>query len=393
MPADAPRYLRNHCHASPHNRCRPDSRAVARALWRRDLSRNRSHCATTPLKNKRPQRRAGVRAHHAEQHRRAGAEPAVPVANGDEHRCHKAFAGVTTGIVGWGSARVNCAHETARSFRLPRSAALHQAEIADPSSDSHDGQVRASTAASAIWRAAIEAALAKDELKPAIALHQRAADTLSPADAAALDRYIDGAREREAARGYVAGLLPSESDPSSRHYIEQGLAGLDAAHAAATAQNNADWPDNGSHRATNQHFIDVAFGRRKHDIIQARADLDRSVADWLAIPRQTERPPLDLWIQLRPDQQQAIDRALAKNAYFDQQLQSSVVSEPLTHDEVGVIPVADPTLYEECHEECLAKAEGGTTYGGADRFFSYRRCMRDCLQKKGDFDYLRPPKH
>jgi hypothetical protein len=105
-----------------------------------------------------------------------------------------------------------------------RSAALHQAEIANPWSDSNEAQARASNAASAIWRAAIEAALAKDELKPAIALHKHAADNLSPA-------------------------------------------------------------------------------------------------------------------------------------------------------------------------ECLEKLERGTTYGGADTFFSYRRCMRDCLQKKGDFDYLWPPKH
>ena len=54
-----------------------------------------------------------------------------------------------------------------------RSAALHQAEIAGFAPDSGDSDQRASNAASAIWRTAIETALAKDDLKPAIALYER----------------------------------------------------------------------------------------------------------------------------------------------------------------------------------------------------------------------------
>jgi hypothetical protein len=135
----------------------------------------------------------------------------------------------------------------------------------------------------------------------------------------------------------------------------------------------------------------VRFGQKKRDAIQAKADLDDVVNDWLAIPGQTERPPLDLWIRLRPDQQQAVDLVLAKNAHSGQNVQSTVESRSPTHNNVDVIPVANPT--GECREECLEKLERGTTYGGADTFFSYRRCMRDCLQKKGDFDYLWPPKH
>jgi hypothetical protein len=134
------------------------------------------------------------------------------------------------------------------------------------------------TAASAIWRAAIEAALAKDDLKPAIALHQQAIGSPGTADAVVLDRYINAARERQAARDYVARLLPSESHPSSRQYIEQSPAELDAAHEVATAQNNKDWPVTDSQRATNQHFIDVVFGQRKRRAVETQADLDQRVS-------------------------------------------------------------------------------------------------------------------
>ncbi|SKA30585.1 hypothetical protein SAMN02745126_04991 [Enhydrobacter aerosaccus] len=67
---------------------------------------------------------------------------------------------------------------------------------------------------------------------------------------------------------------------------------------SATARNQADWPDNPRQRATNQHFIDVAFGTKKREALKARADLARAVTDWLAQPApdggpQTRRPPLD----------------------------------------------------------------------------------------------------
>jgi hypothetical protein len=58
-----------------------------------------------------------------------------------------------------------------------RSATLHQAEIAGLASGSDEAERRASDAASAIWRAAIEAALARNDLKPAIALHERALES------------------------------------------------------------------------------------------------------------------------------------------------------------------------------------------------------------------------
>src|SRR6185437_4131960 len=97
------------------------------------------------------------------------------------------------------------------------------------------------------------------------------------------------------------------------------LAELAASHAAATAQNNLDWPDDDSQRATNQHFIDVMVGRRTRDIIQAKADLDRSVADWLDQSNsdggpQVDRPSLSLWLRLNEGEQRAVDGLLARNA-------------------------------------------------------------------------------
>jgi hypothetical protein len=118
-----------------------------------------------------------------------------------------------------------------------RSAALHQAEIAGLPPGSDEAEERASNATSAVWRTAIEAALAGEDLKPAIALHEQAADRLNSADAAVVARYIDGARERETARPYVASLRLPEGDPSSPLDMEQSLAELAASHAAATAQN------------------------------------------------------------------------------------------------------------------------------------------------------------
>jgi hypothetical protein len=164
-------------------------------------------------------------------------------------------------------------------------------------------------ARSSIWRAAIEAALeaalGKGIAKPAIVLYARAADALSPVDTAILDPQIEAAKESEIGQDYLGKIvLPHTQD----------MGELDTAHQAATAQNEADWPHDASQRATNQHFIDIAYGRRKRDAIQAKADLDLVVTDWLDRPGQIERPPLAIWVQLHPDDQQAIDRVLAANA-------------------------------------------------------------------------------
>ncbi|MBS0518631.1 MAG: lipid II-degrading bacteriocin [Proteobacteria bacterium] len=117
-------------------------------------------------------------------------------------------------------------------------------------------------------------------------------------------------REHLAGQDYLNGVAPPDT---------QDLAALDTAHQAATVRNESDWPDNASQRATNQHFIDVAFGTRKRDAVKARAELTRAVTDWLAQPTpdgspQTQRPPLPIWTKLDPQQQREADIVLAQNA-------------------------------------------------------------------------------
>jgi hypothetical protein len=71
-----------------------------------------------------------------------------------------------------------------------RSAALDQARIADPRTDSDQAAAMLSNAASSIWRSAIEGALAKDDTKPAIALHDLPDVTASPLPPPRLPREV-----------------------------------------------------------------------------------------------------------------------------------------------------------------------------------------------------------
>ncbi len=128
---------------------------------------------------------------------------------------------------------------------------------------------------------------------PAITLFQQAADRLSPDDTTVLAPQIDAAKEHEAGQDYLAKVpMPDTRDPGE----------LDAAHQAATAQNEADWSDSDSQRTTNQYFIDVAFNQKKRDAEQGKATLDRSVENWLSQPGQILRPPPDVWARLDPEE-------------------------------------------------------------------------------------------
>jgi hypothetical protein len=116
------------------------------------------------------------------------------------------------------------------------------------------------------------------------------------------------ARERKIGREYADGLPSLES--SSMPDIKQ-------AHLDATARNEADWPDDASQRATNQHFIDVKFGKAMRDALDTQAELRRSVADWLTRPgpngeAQTERPPVAMWAALSPEQRDQVDHILMR---------------------------------------------------------------------------------
>jgi hypothetical protein len=244
-----------------------------------------------------------------------------------------------------------------------------------------------SNAASSIWRSAIEGALAKDDTGPAIALHQLAGDSIAPADAAILDRYVDGARERETGRNYLATIAVPEADPSAPLDVAKSLADLDAAHTAATAQNEAEWLDNPSQRATNQHFIDVAFGRKKRDTVQTRADLLQNVDDWLNKSGQIQRPPTAIWTRLNRDEQEAIDSALAQNVDLGLSQRQPVVAPQDIILPVSSDPASDAAL-ADCRELCAEKFEGGLLLGWAgipasDQPSMMRVCIRDCMLEKG----------
>src|SRR5476649_251023 len=185
--------------------------------------------------------------------------------------------------------------------RASESAARERARTMKFGPDSDEAQAEVDAARSSTWRSAIEAALAKMHTTPAIALFQQAAARLSPDDTTALAPQIDAAKEHEAGQDYLAKLpIPDTRD----------LSELDAAHQAATAQNEADWPDNDSQRATNQHFVDIAFGQKKRDAAQAKAELAQTLNDWLGQPGQTASPPLNIWSRLDANQQREADTVL-----------------------------------------------------------------------------------
>jgi hypothetical protein len=195
--------------------------------------------------------------------------------------------------------------------RASESAARERARTLKLGPDSDEAQAEVDGARSSVWRSAIDAALDRMHTTPAITLFQQAADRLSTQDSTALAPQIDAAKEHETGHDYLAKLpIPDTRD----------LAELDAAYRAATAQNEADWPDNDSQRTVNQHFIDVTFGQKNADAAQAKADLGQQVNNWLDQPNQMVRPPLPMWAQLTPAEKLAVDSQLAQNAMgFDAQ--------------------------------------------------------------------------
>src|SRR5471032_2100200 len=127
--------------------------------------------------------------------------------------------------------------------RASESAARERARTLKFGKDSNEAQTEVDAARSSVWRSAIEAALGRTHTAPAIALFEQAADRLSPDDTTALAPQIDAAKEHEAGHAYLA----SVPIPDTRDLNE-----LDVEHQAATAQNESDWPDDDSQRATNQ---------------------------------------------------------------------------------------------------------------------------------------------
>jgi len=186
--------------------------------------------------------------------------------------------------------------------------------------ESEAAQAMAGEARSAVYRRAIEAALAAGDTRSAIGLYERAKDRLTAVDAGPMQGQIKAASQRDTARDYVAGLeRPTPPDPSSFFDAPRQMAEADAAQQAATAQNRADWAHDAGQRAINQHYIDVQFGHQKQVIAQAKAGLDGAVSAWIATPHpdgqpQTDLPPPALWAQLSSDEQRNVLTALRRNA-------------------------------------------------------------------------------
>jgi len=177
-----------------------------------------------------------------------------------------------------------------------------------------DPDATAQAAVSSVWRNAIESALARGDAGAAGTLHRRAIDVLGPADAAIVANQRKAAQENLTGQTYTAELPLPVPNPTEPLDAEQVLVAIDAAHQVATLQNAAEFAGNPSQQATNKHFIDVRFGAAKRDVVRDKADLDKQVADWLAQPGQTERPPLAVWVRLSGRERRGIDETLAKNA-------------------------------------------------------------------------------
>jgi hypothetical protein len=152
--------------------------------------------------------------------------------------------------------------------------------------ESEAAQAMAAQARSSVYRRAIEAALAAGNSRSAIGLYERTKDRLTTSDAGPMQGQIKAVTQRETARDYVTGLeLPTPGEPSTFFDAPKQLAEVEAAHQAATSQNEADWSHNADQRAINQHYIDVQFGQQKQEIAEAKAELDGAVGNWIATPR------------------------------------------------------------------------------------------------------------
>ena len=179
--------------------------------------------------------------------------------------------------------------------------------------DSPEAQAEVDIARSSVFRHAIEGALAKGAQSTAIKLHERARDKLVPGDAEFLDKIIEDVREMKIGKDYVAKIAPLSLT------LNTSLEDLDKAQDEATAKNNEDWKDNDKQRAANQHFINVRFGKAKHQVEMDKAKLAQTVHDWLTTPGpdgllQTERPPFAIWGKLTYEERKDVETILEANA-------------------------------------------------------------------------------
>ena len=206
--------------------------------------------------------------------------------------------------------------------------------------DSPEAQAEVDIARSSVFRHAIEGALAKGAHSAAIKLHERARDKLVPGDAEFLDKIIEDAREMKIGKDYVAKIAPLSIT------INTSLEDLDKAQDEATARNNEDWKDNDKQRAANQHFLNVQFGKAKHQGEADKAKLAQTVHEWLTTPGadgllQTERPSLVIWGKLTPEERKGVDTVLETNA------RGGKTSEGMVHDPSVILTQANMRDVEE----------------------------------------------
>jgi len=273
-------------------------------------------------------------------------------------------------------------------YNDPDSVALY-ADMADGAARVHaratdgDPDATAQAAISSIWRNAIESALARDDAGAAGTLHQQATDALSPADNAIVANQIAAAQKHLTGQTYTSGLPLPVPNPAEPLDAERALAAIDAAHQAATSRNAADFVDDPNQQATNKHFIDVRFGTAKRAVVRRKADLDAKVADWLAQPGQTERPPLAVWTQLSPNDQRAVDAVLVRNAGPS----FSVAESPLDDQFAQSIPpsfFARPPVIPEVPRQLKVPVPGLSGKEGATDTPSFGKGIRPFVGEKGE---------
>ena len=100
----------------------------------------------------------------------------------------------------------------------------------------------------------------------------------------------------------------------------------------------------------------------------------------------TERYPLEWGNHL------ASDPDVSKEPAFTPVMQTLLgAADPDSSGEAGsTAPNVVPTdAWQQCHDQYVGQYYLG---GGHDRFLLYRRCVRECLSKKGHEDYLIEPK-
>jgi hypothetical protein len=178
-------------------------------------------------------------------------------------------------------------------------------------------------ARSEVYRNAVQAGLAGNQYKQALALFDRVKDRIDVGDRQALQSQLHVARIDVLARDYVQRVTsPRDGEP----------AGIEALHRRATEDNERAWSTDPEQKTANQVRLD-AWLQGQRAAIQAAADrLNGEVHDWLTRRRpdgslQVDPPPPALSSRLSPAERQSLDAVLVHNARG-----TKAVTDPLVWD-------------------------------------------------------------